>query len=124
MAPPARTWSRPLVRSVTRPVLTQFVKAYPGPYSQWQIGEEDGLPAEGLGQDTADRRSQCPAYGRHGAEQPHGAARARLGHQRWWVLALLARAGVALGGVAVRLAARCDVGSALLRSGAGTFRAI
>jgi ABC-2 type transport system permease protein len=49
---------------------------------------------------------------------------APFGDQRWWVLAVPAGAGVALGGVAVRLAARRDVGSALLGGGAGTARAI
>jgi ABC-2 type transport system permease protein len=48
---------------------------------------------------------------------------APFGDQRWWVLAVPAIAGLALGGGAVRLAARRDVGSALLRGGAGPARA-
>ncbi len=43
--------------------------------------------------------------------------------QRWWVLAIPAVAGLASGGAAVWLAARRDVGSALLRGGAGPARA-
>jgi ABC-2 type transport system permease protein len=43
--------------------------------------------------------------------------------QRWWVLAVPAAAGVACGGAAVWLAAHRDVGSALLRGGAGPARA-
>jgi len=44
---------------------------------------------------------------------------APFGHQRWWLLAVPAAAGVAAAGAAVWLAARRDVGSALLRSGPG-----
>ncbi|UQU66871.1 hypothetical protein COUCH_11625 [Couchioplanes caeruleus] len=43
--------------------------------------------------------------------------------QRWWVLVVPAVAGLASGGAAVRLAARRDVGSALLRGGSGPARA-
>jgi ABC-2 type transport system permease protein len=43
--------------------------------------------------------------------------------QRWWMLAIPAAAGLASGGAAVWLAARRDVGSALLRGGAGPARA-
>ncbi|GGL06073.1 ABC transporter permease [Mangrovihabitans endophyticus] len=43
--------------------------------------------------------------------------------QRWWVLALPAVAGLASGGAAVWLAARRDLGSALLRGGANPARA-
>jgi ABC-2 type transport system permease protein len=43
--------------------------------------------------------------------------------QRWWVLALPAAAGLVPGGAAVWLAARRDVGSALLRGGPGPARA-
>ncbi|MEV0429082.1 hypothetical protein [Micromonospora sp. NPDC050495] len=48
---------------------------------------------------------------------------APFGNQRWWVLAVPAVAGVASGGAAVWLAARRDVGSALLRGGPGPARA-
>jgi ABC-2 type transport system permease protein len=48
---------------------------------------------------------------------------APFGDQRWWVLAVPAVAGLAFGGSAVWLAARRDVGSALLRGGAGPARA-
>ncbi|MEV4706064.1 hypothetical protein [Actinoplanes sp. NPDC049316] len=48
---------------------------------------------------------------------------APFGDQRWWVLAVPAVTGLILGGAAVRLAARRDVGSALLRGGAGPARA-
>jgi ABC-2 type transport system permease protein len=48
---------------------------------------------------------------------------APFGDQRWWVLAFPVVAGLASGGAAVRLAARRDVGSALLRGGAGPARA-
>jgi ABC-2 type transport system permease protein len=48
---------------------------------------------------------------------------APFGHQRWWVLAVPAIAGLASGGAAVWLAARRDLGSALLRGGAGPARA-
>ncbi|MFI6070181.1 ABC transporter permease [Actinoplanes sp. NPDC051343] len=48
---------------------------------------------------------------------------APFGAQRWWVLALPAAAGLGSGGAAVWLAARRDVGSAPLRSGAGPARA-
>jgi ABC-2 type transport system permease protein len=48
---------------------------------------------------------------------------APFGQQRWWVLAVPAVAGLVLGGAAVWLAARRDVGSALVRSGAGPARA-
>ena len=44
---------------------------------------------------------------------------APFGDQRWWVLAVPVAAGLASGGAAIRLAARRDVGSALLRGGAG-----
>jgi ABC-2 type transport system permease protein len=43
--------------------------------------------------------------------------------QRWWVLAVPAVAGLASSGAAVWLAARRDLGSALLRGGAGSARA-
>jgi polyether ionophore transport system permease protein len=48
---------------------------------------------------------------------------APFGDQRWWVLAVPAVAGLASGGAATWLAARRDVGSALLRGGAGPARA-
>ena len=48
---------------------------------------------------------------------------APFGDQRWWVLAVPAVAGLALGGAAVWLAARRDLGSALLPGGAGPTRA-
>jgi ABC-2 type transport system permease protein len=48
---------------------------------------------------------------------------APFGDQRWWVLAIPCAVGLALGGAALRLAARRDLGSALLRSGAGPDRA-
>ena len=48
---------------------------------------------------------------------------APFGNQRWWMLAVPAVAGLASGGAAVWLAARRDVGSALLRGGAGPARA-
>ncbi|ASW56353.1 ABC transporter permease [Plantactinospora sp. KBS50] len=48
---------------------------------------------------------------------------APFGDQRWWVLALPAVVGLACGGAAVWLAARRDVGSALLRGRAGPARA-
>jgi ABC-2 type transport system permease protein len=48
---------------------------------------------------------------------------APFGDQRWWVLAIPAITGLLTGGAAVWLAARRDVGSALLRGGAGPVRA-
>jgi ABC-2 type transport system permease protein len=48
---------------------------------------------------------------------------APFGAQRWWVLLIPLAAGVATGGTAVRLAARRDVGSALLRGRLGPPRA-
>jgi ABC-2 type transport system permease protein len=48
---------------------------------------------------------------------------APFGDQRWWVLAVPAIIGLLTGGAAVWLAARRDVGSALLRGGAGPVRA-
>ncbi|MGE5285881.1 MAG: ABC transporter permease [Micromonosporaceae bacterium] len=48
---------------------------------------------------------------------------APFGDQRWWVLAVPAAAGLASGGAAVWLAARRDLGSALLPGGAGPARA-
>ena len=48
---------------------------------------------------------------------------APFGDQRWWVLAVPAVAGLASGGAAVWLAARRDLGSALLPGGAGPTRA-
>ncbi len=48
---------------------------------------------------------------------------APFGDQRWWALAIPLVAGLALGGVALRLAARRDLGSALNRGGAGPERA-
>ncbi|WP_432889954.1 ABC transporter permease [Kribbella sp. CA-245084] len=48
---------------------------------------------------------------------------APFGVQRWWALALPAVVGVALGGGAVWLAARRDIGSALRRGDAGPARA-
>jgi polyether ionophore transport system permease protein len=48
---------------------------------------------------------------------------APFGDQRWWVLAVPAAAGLASGGAAVWLAARRDLGSALLTGGAGPTRA-
>ncbi|MEU4214218.1 hypothetical protein [Actinoplanes sp. NPDC026623] len=47
---------------------------------------------------------------------------APFGDQRWWLLAVPAVAGLVMGGAAVWLAARRDVGSALLRVGAGATR--
>ena len=48
---------------------------------------------------------------------------APFGDRRWWVLAVPVVAGTVAGGAAVWLAARRDVGSALLRGGAGPARA-
>ncbi|MBP2352626.1 ABC-2 type transport system permease protein [Kribbella aluminosa] len=48
---------------------------------------------------------------------------APFGGQRWWVLAMPFAVGVVLGGAAVWLAARRDVGSALLRGRVGPARA-
>ncbi|HVV21811.1 MAG TPA: hypothetical protein VHF06_20420 [Pseudonocardiaceae bacterium] len=48
---------------------------------------------------------------------------APFGDQRWWVLAFPVGAGLASAGAAVWLAARRDVGGALLRGGAGPARA-
>ncbi len=48
---------------------------------------------------------------------------APFGDQRWWALVIPLAAGLALGGVALRLAARRDLGSALVRGGAGPERA-
>ena len=48
---------------------------------------------------------------------------APFGNQRWWVLAVPAVAGLASGGAAVWLAAHRDIGSSLLRGGAGPARA-
>ncbi|HVV12047.1 hypothetical protein [Amycolatopsis sp.] len=48
---------------------------------------------------------------------------APFGDQRWWVLAVPVAVGLASGGAAVWLAGRRDVGSALLRGGAGPARA-
>jgi ABC-2 type transport system permease protein len=48
---------------------------------------------------------------------------APFGPQRWWVLAVPAVAGLAASGAAVWLAARRDLGSALLRGGTGPARA-
>ena len=48
---------------------------------------------------------------------------APFGDQRWWALAIPLAVGLALGGAALRLAARRDLGSALVRGGAGPERA-
>lgn len=48
---------------------------------------------------------------------------APFGDQRWWALAIPLTVGLALGGAALRLAARRDLGSALVRGGAGPERA-
>ncbi|MDN5789480.1 MAG: hypothetical protein L0H25_01245 [Micrococcales bacterium] len=48
---------------------------------------------------------------------------APFGDQRWWALAIPVAIGLGLGGAALRLASRRDVGSALLRGGAGPARA-
>ncbi|HZX07895.1 hypothetical protein [Kribbella sp.] len=48
---------------------------------------------------------------------------APFGEQRWWVLAIPAVFGVGLGGAAVLLAARRDIGSAVLRGGVGPAHA-
>lgn len=48
---------------------------------------------------------------------------APFGDQRWWALAIPLAVGLALSGAALRLAARRDLGSALVRSGAGPERA-
>lgn len=48
---------------------------------------------------------------------------APFGDQRWWALAIPLAVGLALGGIALRLAARRDLGSALVRVGAGPERA-
>ncbi len=48
---------------------------------------------------------------------------APFGDQRWWALAIPLAVGLALGGLALRLAARRDLGSALRRGGAGPERA-
>ncbi len=44
---------------------------------------------------------------------------APFGDQRWWALAIPLTVGLALGGAALRLAARRDLGSALIRGGTG-----
>ncbi len=48
---------------------------------------------------------------------------APFGEQRWWALAIPLAVGFALSGAAVRLAARRDLGSALVRGAAGPERA-
>lgn len=48
---------------------------------------------------------------------------APFGDQRWWALAIPLTVGLALGGAALWLAARRDLGSALTRGGAGPQRA-
>jgi len=48
---------------------------------------------------------------------------APFGDQRWWALAIPLAAGLSLCGTALLLAARRDLGSALVRSGAGPERA-
>lgn len=48
---------------------------------------------------------------------------APFGDQRWWALTIPLATGLALGGMALRLAARRDLGSALDRGGAGPERA-
>ncbi len=48
---------------------------------------------------------------------------AAFGAMRWWTLLIPLVVGVVLGGLAVRLAARRDLGSALVRGGAGEARA-
>ncbi len=48
---------------------------------------------------------------------------APFGDQRWWVLAVPLAVGLALAGAALRLAAARDLGSALVRGGAGPERA-
>ncbi len=48
---------------------------------------------------------------------------APFGDQRWWALAIPLAVGLALGGAALRLAARRDLGSALVRGGTGPERA-
>jgi ABC-2 type transport system permease protein len=48
---------------------------------------------------------------------------APFGDQRWWALAIPLTVGLTLGGVALRLAARRDLGGALVRGGAGPERA-
>ena len=49
---------------------------------------------------------------------------APFGNQRWWVLAIPVVVGIALSGAAALLAGRRDLGSALVRGGAGPDRAI
>ncbi len=48
---------------------------------------------------------------------------APFGDQRWWALAIPFLVGLALSGAAVRLAARRDLGSSLIRGGTGPDRA-
>lgn len=48
---------------------------------------------------------------------------APFGDQRWWALAIPCAVGLALGAAALRLAAHRDLGSALVRGGAGPDRA-
>ena len=48
---------------------------------------------------------------------------APFGDQRWWVLVIPLATGLALGAVALRLASRRDLGSALVRGGGGRERA-
>ncbi|MNU99817.1 hypothetical protein D3C71_899640 [compost metagenome] len=47
---------------------------------QRHVDEKDRLPAEAGDQQAAQRGAKRGADGRHGAEQAHGAARLRLGH--------------------------------------------
>ncbi len=48
---------------------------------------------------------------------------APFGAERWWVLVIPILVGLSLGGVALRLAAHRDLGSALVRGGSGPARA-
>lgn len=96
-------------------LLAQLVRHARGVYTGSLIVLAAAYVLRGVGDTTESRLTWLSPLG--WAEKT-----APFGGQRWWVLAVPAAAGLASGGAAVWLAARRDVGSALLRGGVGPAR--
>jgi ABC-2 type transport system permease protein len=101
-------------------LLAQLVRHARGVYTGSLIVLAAGYALRGVGDTTTSGPANQLAW-----LSPLGWAEkaAPFGHQRWWVLAIPAAAGLACGGAAGWLAAHRDLGSALLRGGAGPARA-
>lgn len=97
-------------------LLAQLVRYARGVYTGSLIALAAAYLSRGVGDTTGSAVTWLSPLGWTEKTEPFGG-------QRWWVLAVPAVVGLGLSGAAVRLAARRDLGSALLRGGAGPVRA-